>query len=431
MDQTQSVFKNKNYVLTFLGAMVSNIAAMLLNFATSYYILKITGDDAAIQGIYLFTCGIVFVVFSLFTGVLSDRFNKAKIMFLCDYIKGAAIVLGGILILLMQSNEAGQLVLLFIFGALFNIIAAIFTPASQSLLPFILQEDQLQQGNSYLTGMNGLVAIIGAVVAGVLYSLLPFYLLMIIIGACYICSGISEMFIRYVEEKKEDKLTVSTVFKEIGESFRYLTTKKALVVFIVIILFVNFFFSPIDSNFIPYFVRTDIGGDPNYLCHEVLTPELWGSIISVCFCVGSIIGALILSGVKQMEKVSKFLKIMFTIMASLILAISLAYLFFVYKQPMVNVFIIILCVICVITGAVISFINIPISTVIARTCDKNMLGKVQSLINIGSQGLIPIASFASGFIIQYAGSAILLFSCTAGFILITLVFIFNKSVNEL
>ena len=60
-----------------------------------------------------------------------------------------------------------------------------------------------------------------------------------------------------------------------------------------------------------------------------------------------------------------------------------------------------------------------------------MLGKVQSLINIGSQGLIPIASVLGGLVIEYIGKSELLFMCSGGFILITLVFVLNKTVNEL
>ena len=431
MDKVESVFKNKNYVLTFLGAFVSNIAALLLNFATSYYILDITDNNAFIQGAYLFACGITFVIVSLFSGVLSDRFNKAKIMYICDYLKGAVIVGGGLLLLLAQGNNSVQLVLLFILAVLYNIIASIFAPASQSLLPFILKEEQLQQGNALLTGMNALVTIIGAVLGAVLYTMLPIHILMFIVGIGYVCSAISEMFIRYVEEKKEEKLTVRVVFKELDESFKYLTTKSAIAMFCIIALFVNFFFTPLSSNFIPIFVNTDVAEYPNYLLHDLLQPKMWAAIISICICVGTIIGALVLSARKQMDKVSKFMKIQFVILAFLITGSSLAYFFLVDMTSNVNIFLISFCITVLIMGVIISFVNIPLGTVLARTVDKSMLGKVQSLINIGSQGLTPIASVLGGLVIECMGKSVLLFMCSGGFILITLVFVLNETVNEL
>ena len=431
MDKVESVFKNKNYVLTFLGAFVSNIAALLLNFATSYYILDITDNNAFLQGMYLFACGITFVLVSLFSGVLSDRFNKAKIMYLCDYAKGAVIVGGGFLLLAFQGNNSVQLVLLFILAVLYNIIAAIFSPASQSLLPFILKEEQLQQGNALLTGMNAFVTILGAVLGAVLYSMLPIYVLMFIIGGCYVGSAISEMFIRYIEEKKEDKLTIKVVFNELGESFRYLLNKRAIAMFCLIALFVNFFFTPLSSNFIPIFVKTDVAECPDYLFKNLLTPEMWAAVISICICVGSIIGALALSFRKQMDKVSGFMKKQFVILAFLIVGASLSYFFLVDRSDNVNVFLIIFCVCTLLMGIVISLVNVPLGTVLARQVDKNMLGKVQSLINIGSQGLTPIASVLGGVVIEYIGKSELLFMCSGGFILITIVFVLNRTVNEL
>ena len=83
----KNVFTNKNYTLTFLGALVSNVAALFYSFAVSFYILKITDNNALLQGLYLATGGVTFCVVTLFGGVISDRFNKAKIMFICDYLK--------------------------------------------------------------------------------------------------------------------------------------------------------------------------------------------------------------------------------------------------------------------------------------------------------------------------------------------------------
>ena len=89
---TRNVFTNKNYVLVFLGALVSHVASLFYSFAVSFYILKITDNNAFIQGLYLATGGVVFCVVTLFGGVISDRLNKAKIMYICDYLKGALII---------------------------------------------------------------------------------------------------------------------------------------------------------------------------------------------------------------------------------------------------------------------------------------------------------------------------------------------------
>ena len=42
----ENVFKNKNFVLSFFGGLVSNIGAIFYSFAVSFYILDITGNNA-------------------------------------------------------------------------------------------------------------------------------------------------------------------------------------------------------------------------------------------------------------------------------------------------------------------------------------------------------------------------------------------------
>ena len=46
----KNVFKNKNFTLTFLGALVSNVASLFYSFAVSFYILKVTDNNALLQG---------------------------------------------------------------------------------------------------------------------------------------------------------------------------------------------------------------------------------------------------------------------------------------------------------------------------------------------------------------------------------------------
>ena len=85
-NDTRNVFFNRNYRLVFFGALVSELGAILYSFAVSFYILEITDNNAFLQGLYLALCGGMLLLATPVGGVLGDRFNKAKIMFLCDYM---------------------------------------------------------------------------------------------------------------------------------------------------------------------------------------------------------------------------------------------------------------------------------------------------------------------------------------------------------
>ena len=425
----KNVFTNKNFVLAFLGAFVSNTGNIFASFAISFYILALTNNNAFIQGVYLATGGITYTVVALFGGVISDRFHKGKIMYICDYIKAALFVAIAIMIMTVPDNTS-KVVALFILTVIGNFIGAIFSPAASSLLPHIVPQESYQQAQSYYSAMNNFQAILGIVLAGIMYSLLSIEVLFIIVGACYLISGFSEMFIKYNHIKKEDKLSFKVAFQDIGSAFKYLGTFKPMLYLVIAVLFINFFFTPIASNILPYFVATDVTNSA-YLFHENMAPEMWSAIISVALSLGSIIYAIILSMRKQKKRIAKVLRIAFILISLVLLLTSILYIIYTYNIIDINTLLISMVIIFFVTGGLVVMINVPISTTIISTVETDKLGKVNSLIDVGTQGLIPLSHFLAGIVISGFGISALLIGCTAGFVLITIFIMVNKHIGQL
>lgn len=430
--KVENVFKNKNFTLTFLGALVSNVAALFYSFAVSFYILKITGNNALIQGLYLAVGGITFCVVTLFGGVVADRFNKARIMYICDYLKGGIIIGFTFLLMFAIKSTEWKVAALFIVTVLLNAIAGLFSPASSALLPQIVEEHQFQQAQSYFSILNSFQSIVGVILAGVLYTLIPINALFFIVGGCYILSAISEMFIRYTSEfeKRDEKLTLKAVFGDIKDGFKYLKSIKALLVLLICILFINYFFSPIFDNFPPYFIATDIAGS-NYFFHETMAPEMWSSFFSVAVGLGSLIMGIVLSNLKQAEKCNRTVRWSMMGVSFLVILMALFYGLFSNGVISINALLIILLVILFLVGVSIILINVPSSTAMMTIVDKDKFGKLSSVMNIGSQGLIPLSMFLGGIALTYINSLGLLIVCASGLLITSLVLFFAPSVRNI
>ncbi|MBR4426414.1 MAG: MFS transporter [Spirochaetales bacterium] len=425
-----NVFAGRNFRLVFFGALVSELGALLYSFAVSFYILEISGNNAFLQGLYLALCGIAMLLFTPVGGVMGDRFNKAKIMFICDYIKGSMIILATVLMLIFQKPNA-HIAILFILGILGNAVSGIFNPASGALLPHIVEEDRLQQANAYFTIKSSLESILGVILAGVLYATLPIYTLFFFVGICFVLSGVSEMFIRYDHRPSEEQLTLKLAVSDMRDGLVYLKSQKAILSILAAILFINFFFSPITGNFLPFFVRTDLATASSYLFDNVLTPELWSSVVSMCFGISSLLGAAILSAIKQPDKCGHKVALRIGLIACLMIVWTLSYWYLVDCGVSINAFLITLCVGTLVMGYLISYINIPISTAIMKVVDKEKLSKVTSITSIGSQGMIPLASVLAGVILQSLGSTTLLLFCSLGFTVTAVLMLLSKSVRDL
>ena len=429
-NDTRNVFFNRNYRLVFFGALVSELGAILYSFAVSFYILEITDNNAFLQGLYLALCGGMLLLATPIGGVLGDRFNKAKIMFLCDYIKGAIIVIATVLMLLFRSSDA-HILILFAVGILGNAVSGVFSPAAGALLPHIVAEEKLQQANAYFSIKSSLQNILGVVLAGILYAVLPIHLLFFLVGVCYLLSGVSEMFIRYEHKPSEEKLTLRLALSDMGDGLRYLKTQKALMAMMAAILFINFFFSPLGSNFLPYFVKTDVAAAPSYLFDRFLTPELWSSVFSVMVGLSSLVGAIILSALPQEDKCGRKVALRLGYIAVVVLLLTASYWLLVDRGLSLNAFLILFCVGALLIGFLVVMINVPTSTVLMRVVDRNMLSKVSSIVSIVSQGLTPISSVLAGAVLQYLGSTILLLACALGFTATALFLLFNKQVRNI
>ena len=241
------------------------------------------------------------LVFTPVGGVLGDRFNKAKIMYVCDFCKGGTIILATVLMLLFRGGgrahrdpvrpghpgQRGQWRV---------------QPRRGRAFPHIVKEEQLQQANSYFTMKSALEGILGIILAGILYAALPIYALFFLVGLCFMASGVSEMMIRYEHRPSQEQLSLRLAVRDMAEGVRYLKTKRAILALLGAILFINFFFSPVTGNFLPFFIKTDLAQAPSYLLDKTLTPELWSSVFSVCFGLSSLLGAAFLSARKQEEK---------------------------------------------------------------------------------------------------------------------------------
>ena len=429
-EKTVNVFSLRNFRLVFFGALVSELGATLYSFAVSFYILEISGNNAFLQGLYLALCGGVLLVFTPVGGVLGDRYNKAKIMFICDYAKGGLILLATLFLALFPSQSA-HIVILFAVGILGNAVSGIFDPAAGALIPSIVEEDSLQQANAYFSVKSSLLGILGVVLAGILYGALPILALFLLVGICFLLSGVSEMFIRCAHIPSTEKLTVRLALSDMGEGLRYLRGQKAVMALVIAILFVNFFISPIGSNFIPYFIRTDVAPAPSYLLDRLLTPELWTSVFSMLIGLSSLVGSVILSARAQELKCGHKVAVRLCFMAGITVALTVSYWLLVAKGLSLNAFLLLFCLGCLLLGALLAFINIPISTTMMRIVDKDKLSKVSSILSILTQGLVPIASVLAGAVLQIFGSSILLLACSVGFTAAALFLLMNKQAKEI
>jgi MFS family permease len=245
----RTIFRNRNFSLLFFGNLVSSIGNVFYNFAVSWYILQITGS-ALQAGTYLATGGMISILVSPFAGVIADRFNKVRIVYLTDFVRGIAVIAAGIAVGLNLS-DGWTLLVLYVVTIVLSINGALFQPAVVSLQADILPPEEYQSANASINLIRSFEGIIGVLLGGTLYALLGIEWIFIINGASFILSGISEMLIHF-EYIRKPQLSWKSGVEDLVGGLRYFVARKGLMQLMISILLLNFAFVPMFSNVLPF-----------------------------------------------------------------------------------------------------------------------------------------------------------------------------------
>ncbi|HPJ23304.1 MAG TPA: MFS transporter [Bacillota bacterium] len=427
-----NVLKNKNFALLFGGVLVSNIAHVLFNFAMSLYVLRLAteafGEEQAplYQGYYLLVSGLILVILMPFGGALADRLNKVRTMYLTDYIRGFTI-LGTGAILYFIDQPVTKLISLFIMAVILGINSAFFGPASASLLKFIVHEDDIHQASSYMNGSSNLQGIIGLILGGILYASFGIYVIFIINGVAYVISAITEMFIRYEKKANGEVTTLKVIFKDIGTGIKYVFNYKPMFYLVLAALFINFFVSPIYENAMPYFINFGLGKETSYLFDGFMSNEVWFSVIAISSSISGIIMALILSTRKPKTSYYKDINGSLSIFVLLFILQAVVMSFYYLELININITLIAMLISMFLIGFLLVAFNVPINVTFQKKIDKDHLGKVQSVMGVLTQALIPLSALLAGVIISKISIVALYVFCAVGILITTALYVTNKN----
>jgi MFS family permease len=228
-ERPPSLWRNRDYLLLWSGQVVSSIGSQFSELAFPLLILFLTGS-AAQAGIAGALGVLPYLVFSLPAGALVDRWDRKRVMILCDC--GRAVVLATIPLALLLGRLT--IVQIYVVSMVEGTLYVFFNLAEVSCLPRVVTREQLPAATAQNITTFSLASLIGSPLAGVLYTLgrlFPF----VVDAVSYLVSALSLSLIRiqFQEERSKDKRQES-VWRNIGEGLLWLW-KHPLIRFMAIL----------------------------------------------------------------------------------------------------------------------------------------------------------------------------------------------------
>jgi predicted MFS family arabinose efflux permease len=188
--RSRSLWRNRDYMLLWSGQTVSTTGTLVSGIAFPLLILAVTRSPAQ-AGIAGALRSVPYVFLSLPVGALIDRWDRKRVMIVCD--AGRALALGSIPVTLALGRlSVAQIYLVsFVEGTLF----VFFNIAEVACLPRVVSKEQLPAATAQNRGTDAAASLLGPSLSGLLYTLskaLPF----VADAISYTVSVASLLFIR-------------------------------------------------------------------------------------------------------------------------------------------------------------------------------------------------------------------------------------------
>ena len=197
-----------NMVLMLMGRLVSLFGTKIYNFAIGLYVLKLS--ESGLQFSITILCGTIpRILISPIAGVVTDKVDKKKMVVIMDILSGITI-LG----LFVVANYT-QLRLGYIYGTtiIMSIFNTLFDIPMRSAIPNIVDDNNILRINALNRTISSIAMIAGPPLGGIIFALVDIKSFLLINGVSFILSAITEMFIDFNLNRKQEIEEIRKVFK--------------------------------------------------------------------------------------------------------------------------------------------------------------------------------------------------------------------------
>lgn len=254
-ESPKSLWHNREFMRLWIAQIVSNAGSQVTALAlplTAVYVLRATSVQMSIMDMAGY---VPHILFGLFAGVWVDRTRRRKLLVGADL--GRALFLGTIPV----AAALGILtfVQLYIVAFLVGTLTMIFTIASISILPALVNGKQLVEANSKLSMSDSVISIAGPGAAGGLVQFLAAPKAIVVDAISYVVSALSLRGVGVSEQVA--RRSEASLWAEIGEGVRELVRTPVLRA-LAISISVGTFGVAVQRPVTLLFFKNDLGFNP-------------------------------------------------------------------------------------------------------------------------------------------------------------------------
>ena len=391
--------RHRDFRLLWTGRAVSLIGDGIYLVAIAWLVYDISNEPGALAAVG-FAWTLPQVAGLLVAGVLSDRFERRRLLVIADLLRFASISVIAALAL-ADSAELWHLIVLVVF---YGFGEALFQPAFTAIVPDVVPRAELLQANALKELMEPLgLRFAGPALGGVLIAVFDVGVAFLVDAGTFAVSAVA---VARMTRQPPAREAAGSMRRDLLAGFDYVRAHAWLWATLVgAALFLLLTFGPFEV-LLPYIIRNDLGGDA----------DTFGLVLAAGG-LGSILAALILSRMGAPRRYVTFMWGAWCVGDLLIVLLAVAGAAWQ------------MCLIALVSFGMGTLGMMVWTTMMNTLVPAEMLGRVSSFDWFVSMGLIPLSFAVTGPVAELLGArtTLALSGLLGG---LTLVFLFIPGVRD-
>ncbi len=176
--------ENPDFARLWLAQVVSLLGDWFNTIVLSALVAEYSGGSGRAVSFFLLARFVPPLLVGPFAGVLVDRFDRRKLLFLSDICRA------GVVLLFLLARDPSWLWLIYVLTVLQFSLSAVFEPGRNAIMPSLLRRDDLVLANTLSSVTWSVMLAVGAIVGGVVALLFGTEVALVIDAATFVLSAV-------------------------------------------------------------------------------------------------------------------------------------------------------------------------------------------------------------------------------------------------
>ncbi|MCK2157770.1 MFS transporter [Exiguobacterium sp. 17-1] len=379
---------SKNLQRLLFGKFCSLFAASLFTFIAGLTVLRETSSGLQFA-LVLLAGTLPRILLSPVAGVLSDRWNRKKIIVTTEASSAFILTVFASYATFFPVHTIHYMIV----SALLTALSTFLSVTLMSSLTRLIDDAELQRGNSLISSISSLSSIVAPMLAGFLLAFAPIHLFALLPLTLFALAAIwnASLTFRIIPSAREE--SSPSFWTDFQSGYSYLFKQRVLTTLILMALVLNFFFIALEVIY------------PIILLDRLSFTAFQFGTIEAALGAGLLLSSLMLALPS------------FTIKRPLMtLFQSIALVGMLFLSPVLPLLDVIpsnwifgyFFVFSFIVGFILLRANIPIQLLVQRQTDPAYLGRVIGVMESLAMGIIPLGMLLFGFLSDYVSLTLIL-----------------------